>query len=179
MKTLIEEEIIHFYGSELFSLANLMEDYNSRKAGDGYAEIEISVQLNNEPQDTNVYFTTDYYPDIALLLEAKNDIEAALDGYGRNNPDYNNRSVKYYAGRTNREIARDFGIDVSSSMGSQEISQALNAPGSDTAKLLADIAEYENLDAEYVEFQKKYFYCEDIEYNDQNGRIEKMVIHEV
>ena len=50
---------------------------------------------------------------------------------------------------------------------------------SDTAKLLADIAEYENLDAEYVEFQKKYFYCEDIEYNDQNGRIEKMVIHEV
>ena len=185
MKTIIEEEVILFYGSELFSLANLMEDYNSRKAGDGYAEIEISVELNAEPPDTNEVFTADEYSDISLLLDAKNEMESRLEHYERNNSDYNNKSVKYYAGRTNREIARDFkdelednGYVINGSTPSYEVDNILRS-FSETSSLMTEIDEYKLLDAEYVEFQKKYFYCESIEYNDQNSRIEKMVIHEV
>ena len=33
------------YGSELLSLINFVEDYNSREAGDGYAPIELNVKI--------------------------------------------------------------------------------------------------------------------------------------
>lgn len=172
------------YGSEFLSLVNLQEDYEREKVK-GYTPVTITVNIT-KPITYGEYFNVsgslDLKNDVAPIVDA---IESRIADYDKPNKDYNNKSVKYYSGRTNREIARDFkdelednGYVINGSTPSYEVDNILRS-FSETAPLMTEIDEYKLLDAEYVEFQKKYFYCESIEYNDQNSRIEKMVIHEV
>lgn len=170
------------YGSELLSLANLQEDYNSSDAEVGYDKIQITVEIKNTI-DKN-YFKAGKY-DISKILEDKNRLLKEKDKYeNKNNPNYikyNGKSVKYYSKKSYREIANDFEIDIPSTWGNDLISEELYR-NDKTKKLMQDIQNYSDLNTIYNEFRTgKRFYCpaDGVEYDNYNGRIKKMTFVEV
>ena len=66
------------YGSELFSLANLQDDYTKRyKQEDGYTKITIKVIINNSISGTELFQSG--ASDISGILKDKNTIEEAIN----------------------------------------------------------------------------------------------------
>ena len=164
------------YGSELFSLANLQEDYNADDdIQDGYKEIEISVSIKKGIVASN-YFQAGTYT-IEQINEQKEKLEKERNGY--ENKKYNGKSVVYYSQKTPREIANDFGIEYASTEMTSDIQYKLET-NSKTKQLMQDIQKYENLNSIYNEFrQGKRFKCTNIEYDDANGRIIEMRYEEL
>ncbi len=166
-----------FYGSELFSLANLQADYNSSQGREeitGYAPVEIKINI--KPITYGEYFNLSGTVELETINNRKNQIEARLATYDQNQGKYNNRSVKYYAYKTAREIAQDFGIEVAWNEYADDIVRA----DSRTKALMEEIDEFTNLDAEYTEFKTgKRFYCTNVTYDEGNGRIETMTFQEL
>lgn len=168
------------YGSELLSLANLQEDYNTSDAREdtGYDEVIITVTINRTPDNNYNYFRQGTY-DLSRVVQDKNNLENAIASYEQSKRTYNNRSVKYYSSRSYREIALDFGMNPPSNMASYDIVYEYLEKNSATNQLLAEIQEYTNLTSIYTEFRTgKQFDCTEVGYNDQNGRINKMVFVE-
>ena len=169
------------YGSEILSLANLQADYNESDAreGSGYDEVQITVQITTAIDNRYNYFTVGNH-DISDLVQDKNNIEAEIDKYSESKRTYNNRSVKYYSGKSYREIALDFGMNPPSNMASYDIESVYLRGNATTSQLLDEIQEYTNLTSIYTEFRTgKQFNCTDVDYSNQNGRITKMVFTEI
>ena len=166
------------YGSELLSLANLQEDYNSSYDVnyEGYDRIEITVVTKGIVNSS--YFMQGTY-NLDAIAEDQNKIETAISKYEKTKKEYNNKSVKYYSSKRNREIASDFDISIPSSVPDYDIESYLKA-NSTTAKLLEEIQEYKNLTTIYNEFRTgKKFKCTNVIYNNQNGRISSMYFQEI
>ena len=160
------------YGSELLSLANLQEDVNY----EGYDRIEITVVTKGIVNSS--YFMQGTY-NLDAIAEDQNKIETAISQYEKTKKEYNNKSVKYYSSKRNREIASDFDISIPSSVPDYDIESYLKA-NSTTAKLLEEIQEYKNLTTIYNEFRTgKKFKCTNVIYNNQNGRISSMYFEEI
>ena len=167
------------YGSELLSLANLQEDYNSSYdvKNEGYDRIEITVTTNGIVNTS--YFMAGTYS-IDKISEDQSKIESAISQYEEAKREYNNRSVKYYSSKRNREIAIDFDMEPPSSMPDYDIATSYLQTNSTTAKLLEEIQEYKDLTTIYNEFRTgKRFRCTNVIYNDQNGRISSMYYEEI
>lgn len=93
---------------------------------------------------------------------------------------YNNRSVKYYSSKRNREIANDFDMDPPSSMPDYDIATNYLETNSTTAELLQEIQDYKEISTIYNEFRTgKKFRCTNVVYNNQNGRIRSMYFEEI
>lgn len=166
------------YGSELLSLANLLEDYNNTDdvKYDGYEEMTIEVYTTGITNTT--YFKAGTYS-ITKILEDKNKIEKEISKYEVKNSDYNNKSVKYYSEKSNRQIAEEFGIDVPGTTPDYDIAEIYLKSNTKTNQLLNDIQNYKSLTTIYNEFRiGKKFECKEIEYDDNNGRIIKMYFKE-
>ena len=170
------------YGSELLSLANLLEDYNSIIAfeNEGYTEMRIKVYttgIKGEDEDAKKYFSKGEHS-ITKILEDKNNIEEEIAKYEVKNSNYNNKSVKYYSEQSNRQIAEEFGIDVPGTTPDYAIADILI--GNDKTKgLMIKIDDYIGLTTAYNEFRiGKKFECTKIEYDDNNGRITYMYFKE-
>ena len=167
------------YGSELLSLANLQEDYNSSYdvQYEGYDRIEITVVTKGIVNST--YFMAGTYS-LDIISNEQSKIEKAIEQYEKSQKQYNNKSVKYYSSKRNREIALDFGMNPPSSMIDYDIATSYLERNSTTAKLLDDIQEYKNLTTIYNEFRTgKKFKCTNVVYNNQNGRISSMYYEEI
>lgn len=171
------------YGSELLSLANLLEDYNSIIAfeNEGYTEMRIKVYttgIKGEDEDAKKYFSKGEHS-ITKILEDKNDIEEEIAKYEVKNSNYNNKSVKYYSEKSNRQIAEEFGIDVPGTTPDYDIAEKYLEINTKTNQLLKDIQDYKSLTTIYNEFRiGKKFECTKIEYDDNNGRITYMYFKE-
>ena len=166
------------YGSEVFSLANLREDYNADDdIQDGYKEIEITIKISRSIAATT-YFQADTY-NIEEIDEQKDELEDEIASYEKVRSSYNGRSVKYYAERTYREIANDFNVAVSSTDLNYDIQAKLEA-NSRTNRLMQEIYEYQSLRSIYTEFKEgKRFRCTNVEYDPSNGRIIEMNYEEI
>ena len=167
------------YGSELLSLANLLEDYNNTDAREdiGYDRITIIVKINKGIVGST-YFTAGEH-NLEDLAQSKAEIEGYIEQYEENQREYNNRSVKYYSQRSNREIAIDFGMDPPSNMLDYDIATIYLEEDSTTAQLLEDIQDYTNINSIYTEFRTgKRFNCTKVGYNDYNGRLNYMYFEE-
>ncbi len=167
------------YGSELLSLANLQEDYNTSETREdlGYDRIEITVYTKGIVNSQ--YFTQGNHT-LESIAEDQKNIESAIGNYEKTNRTYKNRSVKYYSQKTYREIAIDFGMDPPSNMLDYDIQANYLLKNSTTSKLLSEIQQYTNLTTIYNEFRTgKRFRCTEIEYNNQNGRINLMHYEEI
>lgn len=174
------------YGSELLSLANLQEDYNTslhyyEQTGeneyDGYKEIDINVVITKSIAASS-YFQAGTYT-IERIVEQRDRLENEIATYEKISTRYNNKSVKYYAQKTYREIANDFEVEVSSNAQPYEIINALNQKTT-TSNLLKAISDYNNLNTIYTEFREgKRFRCTNVEYDDYNGRITAMRFVEI
>ena len=178
-----------FYGSELFSLANLQADYKETQGKTnitGYAPIEITVIIT-KPIAQAKYFRTGTF-DLSQILDMKERLETKLATFNENKyttKDGTKRSVKYYAYKTAREIVQDFFTEEEYDKyfnwndDIRTIEDELSANGK-TEKLMQDIQEFTNLDAEYTEFKTgKRFYCTNVTYDEGNGRIETMTFQEL
>lgn len=179
------------YGSELFSLGNLQQDYNASDAREevGYGKIEITVVIKREIAESE-YFKPGEYP-IGELSEEQKAIENEIDLYEKANQRYNNRSVKFYSQKSTREIARDFGYtDIPSTLPDSmimtdyfnDVRNQIKGRYQDLKKCMEDIQTYTNLRSIYTEFRTgKQFQSIEIsdKYNNYTGRIEKMRFEEV
>ena len=166
------------YGSELLSLANLQEDYNSSQdvRYEGFDRIEITVKTDGIVSSS--YFPAGTYT-IDRIAEDQKKIEKEIAKYEENKREYNNRSVKYYSSKRNREIALDFGMNPPSTMMDYDIQYNYLQTNSTTAALLAEIQTYKDLTTIYNEFRTgKQFECKNVTYNNQNGRISSMYFEE-
>ena len=167
------------YGSELLSLANLQEDYNASEdvKSEGYTPTTIRVEITREIVGSK-YFTagTHLLSDIA---DDRKDVEEKISKYEKANSRYNNKSVKYYSQKTNREIAIDFGFDPPSTMLDYDIIPNFLEKDATTRRLLEDIEQYNSLTDIYNEFRiGKQFECKEVNYSRNNGRITEMFFRE-
>lgn len=171
-----------FYGSELLSLANLQEDYNKTQGNEnitGYKPIKINVLITKTISQAEYFCKTTGSFSIEKILQNKIGIESKLSEYEKKNLKYNNKSVKYYATKTNKEIAEDFDIDVPSYVLDYDIPSEYFTSGN-VKQLVEDIEHYVALNSEYNEFKTgKKFYCSNVKYDKDNGRIEEMTFSEI
>ena len=166
------------YGSELLSLANLREDYNNSQdvRYEGYDSIEITVKTDGIVNSS--YFPAGTYT-IDRIAQDQKKIEEEIAKYEENKREYNNRSVKYYSSKRNREIALDFGMNPPSTMMDYDIQYNYLQTNTTTAKLLTEIQAYKDLTTIYNEFRTgKQFECKEVLYNNKNGRISSMYFEE-
>ena len=132
-------------------------------------------KFSSPPMEIYLHFKK-FSPQIS---KDQNKIETAISQYEKPKSEYNNKSVKYYSAKRNREIASDFDISVPSSVPDYDIESYLRS-NSTTAKLLEEIQEYKNLTTIYNEFRTgKKFKCTNVIYNNQNGRISSMYYEEI
>lgn len=168
------------YGSELLSLANLQEDYNSSEAREdvGYDRIEITVKINRGIVGST-YFTAGTHT-LEELAADRTRIENDIAVYEEPQRKYNNRSVKYYSQKRYREIALDFNMNPPSTMPDYDIEYNYLRNNTTTSDLLDEIQAYNDLTAIYSEFRTgKRFRCTNVEYNEQNGRLKTMYFEEI
>lgn len=173
------------YGSELLSLANLQEDYNKSDAriDMGYDKIEIKVKTT---KNLEKYLSANKTYNISEILEIIDGVLNEIDKYENiKNKDcvkYNGKTVKYYSKKSYREIAKEFGLEdkMPSEWTSYEQYDFL-LENSKTKQLMIDIETYDNLKSTiYNQFRTgKRFYCENVEYNEFNGRIKEMTFVEI
>lgn len=193
------------YGSEVLSLANLQADYNFMEADrqdigrlEGYSQITITVEITKEisqedmPAGAPHYFSVGTH-DISEILSDYEDLSGKIDDYKE--PKYTSkiddisRSAVYYSTRSNLEIAIDFGLPVEPSDYDTETGRdvsddrlldlAMEHDG-DVVTLIGDIADYLAYKGVYDTFRNgKRFTCNEITYNEANGRIARMEFVEV
>lgn len=166
------------YGSELFSLANLQEDYVKRyKEDEGYTKITITVKIKNSIVGTT-YFQSGTKTIDEILID-KNNIEKEIYNC-ENKTKFKNKTVKYYSQLTIREIADIYGLSniYNSDDTESDIREKMENHGGEIKKLLAAIDEYKNKKSEYTEFKNKRFECKKVTYNNYNGRVETMYFEE-
>lgn len=164
------------YGSELFSLANLQEDYTKRyKQEDGYTNITINVKINNSISDTSYFQSGE--KEISKILEDKNRIENYITKYESENM-FKGKTVKYYSQLTIREIADMYGVNFSSDDLESDVEDKIMQKGGEAERLIEAIAKYKNIKSVYTEFKNKRFKCTNVTYNKNNGRIESMRFEE-
>lgn len=178
------------YGSELLSLGNLQQDYNLSEAriDVGYAPIEITVEITKEISRSEYFKPKPYI--MKDLVEEKEKIESKIEEYEKLNDNYKNKSVKYYSQKSYREIAERFGIYIPSNAPSDSESFDENGnviksekdyllENTSTKRLLEDIDEYIRLNSIYNEFRTgKQFEWQNTEYDENTGRIKKMIFVE-
>lgn len=171
-----------FYGSELLSLANLQEDYNKTQGNEeltGYKAIKINVVITKTIPEAEYFCKSTGTFSMEKILQSKKGMEAKLSEYETKDSKYKNRSVKYYATKTNKEIAEDFGIDVPYYVLDYDVPGEYFKSGN-VKQLVEDIQHYRSLKSEYDEFKTgKKFYCSNVKYNKNNGRIEEMTFKEI
>lgn len=164
------------YGSELFSLANLQDDYSKRyKQEDGYTKITITVIINNSISGTSYFQSGEN--DINNILANKNDIEKDITEFENKNK-FKGKTVKYYSQLTIREIADIYGVNFSSDDLESDVEDKIRQKGGEAKRLIEAIAEYKNIKSVYTEFKNKRFKCTNVTYNRNNGRIESMRFEE-
>ena len=169
------------YGSELLSLANLQEDYNTSDAREdsGYDKVEITVTIKNPIADTK-YFQPKGEQDISEIVQDAENLLKEREKYEKTKSAYNNKSVKYYSSKSNREIALDLlNVEPPSNYTEYQIRSEYLENNSTTKALLTEIQEYTSLNSTYTEFRTgKQFNCTEVGYNNQNGRLNRMVFVE-
>lgn len=158
------------YGSEIMSLANLIDDYNTRQADlKGYQPISLTVTIN--PIKDSDYFGQATYNDIKTLIQNYEALEKKVN---------QTKAEIIYAGRTSQKIAsmRDTELTVliketeKKELNDDEIQNKI-----DVIRAKADI--YTNLKSELTQFKNKYFKNAPIvEYDKYNGRIKSMTFKE-
>lgn len=180
------------YGSELLSLAHLIEDYNVRQSEyKGYTPITLEVYTNpisgvSRPIMQTVYNDDDAYLDIAedfdYLTKEVNSFSSTDETISNANAyqiyEKYGYTVREFAGMNTIQIAqvlRSKGVNI-------EISSASDFSinnVSEYRELQTEISNYNNRNSELTQFKRKSFQSPEVEYDEINGTITKMVFREV
>lgn len=150
----------NLYGSELLSLANQIQDYNDRYAGEktsqyenqGYQKVELKTIIKTA---TNRLAAGTC--DLSHFLDVYNVLARDIENMNKNCK-YKNKSISYWA-NSGKETERIF-PDKSN-------------------KIYDDIAKYKDLYNEQLDITRKTFKCTKINYDNKNGRITNMTFEEI
>lgn len=156
----------NLYGSELLSLANQIQDYNYRYAGEktsaeektsqyenqGYQKVEVTIEIKTATNRLAAGTCK-----LSYFLEVYNDLARDIENMNKNCK-YKNKSISYWA-NSGKETERIF-PDRSN-------------------KIYDDIAKYKDLYNEQLDITRKTFKCTQINYDNKNGRITNMTFEEI
>ncbi len=145
------------YGSELLSIANKIQDYNTRQASaEGYEKIELEVKINTDINSTYLKAGTYNSVEIVNAIEA---IQSAQDSVG-------NKLIKFEKGTKKiKELALMRTKDIVDELGNQT---------NLGERYQTYIAQYNTYKSLITEIKSKRFKCKDFDYDKNNGRIIKM-----
>lgn len=150
----------NLYGSELLSLANQIQDYNDRYAGEktsqyenqGYQKVEVTIEIKTATKGLAAGTC-----DLSHFLDVYNVLARDIEKMNKNCK-YKNKSISYWA-NSGKETERNF-PDKSN-------------------KIYDDIAKYKDLYNEQLDITRKTFKCTKINYDNKNGRITNMTFEEI
>lgn len=149
------------YGSEILSLANLIEDYNIRQAEfQGYSEITLTVRINSIPV-AEVFTSTEYTDE--NLISTYETLNNRIDEMVRKTY-ANGRSISYFAGLRTNEL---------------EQIKAQYPGDAEIQNIEVTIDEYNSLKSEMTQFKTKRFGTPVVEYDNNTARITSMIFTEV
>ena len=171
------------YGSEILSLANLIEDYNVRQAEyKGYTAITLEVYTNpisgvSSPTMQTVYNGDNAYLDI---VEDFNTLTGDVNSFNStNNSIYRTYgyTVHEFAGMRTEQIVqvlRDKGVDIQFS----DISTGKIYRISEYIELQNEITKYNSKNSELTQFKRKLFQLPEVEYDEATARVKSMIFYE-
>ncbi len=146
------------YGSEILSLANLIEDYNKKEANEvkGYQPVELSVTIKGI-SGAQVFTTTTYNSSnfTSKYSELSEKITKA-------NKTFKGKKVSYWA-NSSSELRYNFSDSTNPTL----------------SKMQEYIKDYNTLVTEQEDVARKIFKCTKVEHNKNNGRITKMYYLEI
>lgn len=149
----------NLYGSELLSLANQIQDYNDRYAGEktsqyenqGYQKVEVTIEIKTATNRLAAGTCK-----LSYFLEVYNDLAKDIENMNKNCK-YKNKSISYWA-NSGKETERNF------------------PKGNEIYDVIAN---YKDLYNEQLDITRKTFKCTKINYDNKNGRITKMTFEEI
>lgn len=157
----------NLYGSDIFSIANLISNYNIKEhEAKDYTEITISVKIK-----TKIIGAKRFNKDSGGIYNA-NDITTAYNELSEDitavgNKRYFNKAVSYWSkfGTNDRLV--------------EQINQEVSYPNDTLIRnLKADIEEYNDRVGEQKDMARKTFKCKNVEYDQNTGRVVKMEFEE-
>lgn len=150
------------YGSEILSLANLIEDYNERQANlKGYEPIALKVTVT-EIIGAEILKTTEYTT-YTKLTEAFKTIESKV----------NNLKKKVYYGQKIERLSGMTDLKFDEIMAQNGVSET------EKSKIKELINEYQNLNTEMQTFKNKRFGIPEVKYDNSTGRVLSMQFKEM
>lgn len=179
------------YGSEILSLAHLIEDYNVRQAEyKGYTAITLEVYTNSISGVTNHTMKNVYNGDNAYLEIAEDfdNLTEEVNSFSSTDPKTSNANasqiykkygytVREFAGmRTEQiiQVLRDKGVAIEiSDISSGQINRI-----SEYIELQNEIAKYNSKNSELTQFKRKSFQLPIVEYDEATARVKSMIFYE-
>ena len=150
------------YGSEILSLANLIEDYNERQANlKGYEPIALKVTVT-EIIGAEILKTTEYTT-YTKLTEAFKTIELKV----------NNLKKEVHYGQTIERLSGMTDLKFDEIMVQNGVSEK------EKSKIKELINEYQNLNTEMQTFKNKRFGIPEVKYDNSTGRVLSMQFKEM
>lgn len=148
----------NLYGSELLSLANQIQDYNDRYAGEktsqyenqGYQKVEVTIEIKTATKGLAAGTCK-----LSHFLKVYNDLAIRIENM--NKKLYNNKSISYWA-NSEKETERNF------------------PKGNEIYHVIDN---YKELYNEQLDITRKTFKCTKINYDNKNGRITNMTFEEI
>lgn len=141
------------YGSQIFSLANMIHDYNATESDKkGYTEVKLDVTFGEND------FGTDYFNNNTTFYENKKN-NSLTDEYEKMEKKISDLSKETYQGKTFKQL---------NSMTAKELSEINGLSGYD------DYVKYNKLITEQTDISRLTFKKPTIEYDKNTGRINSM-----
>lgn len=149
------------YGSDIFSVANMVKNYNVKEADTkDYGKISIEIKVKKVIRDAKYFKYATYNAE--TITEAYNNLATTVTRIG--SKEYFNKAVSYWA---------NFGT---STRLENQIKQETNGNynNSKLSHLKDDIIEYQDYVSEQKDMARKTFKCTKMEYYNNTGRVKYM-----
>ena len=163
----------NYYGAELLSCINLMEDYNNRIAQDiadtGYQKVTLKIKITNEYdvdycKYLNKKFTTNLFDD-----NTKSDLDDFKKVYNKLQEELSKAASKKISSSSSKGKVQSNTVSYWASLRDNVLTEYFD--DNDLNKLKLEIEKYEGLLTEQTDFSRTRFKCTDIEYDPNNNRI--------
>lgn len=159
----------NIYGSEILSLANMVDDYNTRESNNkGYTKLELYVTFESTINEK--YFVKNRTYTARQICEQVEKIQSEIDKYSsRNKKDghiFYHKTTSSIS-RTTAQLATMRTNDIKNILGYAENEKLPD-------EIINDIQAYNNIKNLLTEIKSKTFKYEGFEYDKKTGRITKM-----
>lgn len=158
----------NLYGSDMFSVANQIDNYNIKESDTKYyGKIEIKVNVSTQIRGARFFTKTNY--NVESLNKAYKDLTNAIKDI---NTEYFGKKVSYWSNygtssRLESQLLQELGQNKYNTISEAKKNELKNA-----------ITDYKDYLGEQKDMARKTFKCIKIEYYDDTGRVKYMEFSE-